>query len=73
MSGGHLCAAAEVGDVKKLVKILRHGAVDVNDPAGENGETALIEAAYTGNKEVMDILLSCPDGENHIMSFLATK
>ena len=43
----HLAAAAEVGDVSKVIQLLRGGA-DVNSQGGLNGETALIEAAYTG-------------------------
>jgi len=45
----HLAAAAEVGDVSKVILLLREG-VDVNSQGGLNGETALIEAAYTGMK-----------------------
>ena len=44
----HLAVAAEVGDVSKVIQLLRAGA-DVNSQGGLNGETALIEAAYTGD------------------------
>ena len=55
----HLTEAVEQGDISKVIQLLREG-VDVNSQAGLNGETALIEAAVSGNVDILSILVSCP-------------
>ena len=55
----HLTAAVENGDVTRVMQLLREG-VNVNCPGGLNGDTALMEAAVTGNVDILTVLLSCP-------------
>ena len=54
----HLAEAVEQGDVTSVIQLLRQGA-DVNLAAGLHGTTALMEAAISGNVDILTILLSC--------------
>ena len=55
-----LAGAVESGNVSQVIQLLNEG-VDVNSPTGLNGESALMLAAYTGNIEILTLLLSSPN------------